>query len=217
MLLSFSVFGEIMCRASCLAIVSEQCASTMSNGGVRFCLLCGSCCKHSSHLSPPSLSFFFLIMRAKSETARAWIESHSPIASPGFAFSLAFPLFSLLFLRSVFTLGGGGGGGGGTRRLSSPMFPFLVLGPFNHEEMFFSSPRAPGWEQLIAQHKLKTLTLHLCFFSSSFPLLPISKAAITGAKAARAFKKRLGSLINVLWLSPCYWLIPLVLPLSCGP
>lgn len=117
MLLSFSVFGEIMCRASCLAIVSEQCASTMSNGGVRFCLLCGSCCKHSSHLSPPSLSFFFLIMRAKSETARAWIESHSPIASPGFAFSLAFPLFSLLFLRSVFTLGGGGGGGGGDSAL----------------------------------------------------------------------------------------------------
>lgn len=96
--------------------------------------------------------------------------------------------------------------------LSSSMFPFLVLSPFNHEEMFFSSP--VPWAENSLWHSI-SLNSHT-HFSPPSSSSPISKATINKL-SCQGFQKHLGSLINVLWLSLCYWLIPLVLLFWCGP
>lgn len=75
--------------------------------------------------------------------------------------------------------------------LSSSMFPFLVLSPFNHEEMFFSSP--VPWAENSLWHKLKLS--HTLFSPPSSS--PISKATINKL-SCQGFQKHLGSLINVL-------------------
>lgn len=113
-------------------------------------------------------------------------------------------LFCLLFLHGIFAPRG-------PQSSSSPAFPFLVLGPFNQEEMFFSSavPRARAASQRsIRLNSTQTV---------SFPSLLLSPATVT-RRICWAFSEYLDALINALSLSRCCRLVLLLLlSLLSGP
>lgn len=101
---------------------NKKCASTSSNG------VCISVFFVALVANIPlvySVGPFFNNEKQESEGARI-----QPL-SPDISFLAAFPL-AFCFSREPLPLR--------AQSLSSPMFPFLVLNPFNHEEMFFSSP-----------------------------------------------------------------------------
>lgn len=94
------------------------------NRGMNVCLLCGSGCKNPSHLSRRPI-----FDNEKQQTGL--LSPHYPVLSP-------LPSVSPESLRPR-----------GPQSSSSPAFSFLVLGPFNQVEMFFSSavPRAQASSQ----------------------------------------------------------------------
>lgn len=106
-----------------------------------------------------------------------------PLLSPALLSS------SLLSLQRAFTLEG-------SELVLSYMFPFLVLGPFNHGEMFFSSPAPRAESSLWHRVSLNSLLAHFSVFPPAAPVCRSHRNKAALAELGEA--KCSGALINVL-------------------